>query len=191
VGPIFFARDIILDLQKPEPIIEALIRPLIEQSGYTIYDVEFVGRTLRVSIERPDGTVSIDDCVETSRMINPLLDVEDVIPGGRYELEVSSPGLDRPLRRPEHFTRTIGEKIHVTTREPMSIWNGADAFFDKRKNVRGILVEFDGSTLKLKEEGGHDVVIPLDAVTRAYVDFELKTTPPPGNRQAKKGKNHG
>src|ERR1035438_4623532 len=119
-----------MDLKK----IEDVITPLIEKSGYTVYDIEFVGRTLRVSIEKPDGAVGINDCVETSRMLNPLLDVEDIISGGRYELEVSSPGLDRSLRRPEHFTRALGEKIHVTTREPLSQWNGSDPFFEKRKN---------------------------------------------------------
>jgi ribosome maturation factor RimP len=169
-----------MDLKK----VEDLIKPLIEQSGYTVYDVEFVGRTLRVSIEKPDGQIGINDCVETSRMLNPLLDVEDLISGGRYELEVSSPGLDRNLRRPEHFEKAKGSKIHVTTREALSVWNGSDPFYEKRKNIKGLIREFDGVTLKLNEDGGREVVVPFDAVVRAYMDFELKVTP-------KKGKNNG
>lgn len=166
----------------------ALIRPLIESNGVSLYDVEMIGRTLRVSIEKkPDG-VTVEDCVEASRLINPLLDVEDVVPGGAYELEVSSPGLDRHLRKPQHFQEALGERIHVTTREPLSVWNGNDAFFEKRRNVRGVLKEFNNETktLVVSADGGanvgegRDVKIPLDAVTRAYIDFELKPTPKPG-----------
>lgn len=169
-----------MDLKK----VEDLIKPLIEKSGYLVYDIEFVGRTLRVCIEKADGAVGINDCVETSRMLNPLLDVEDLISGGRYELEVSSPGLDRNLRRPEHFTKAMGEMIHVTTREALSLWNGSDPFYEKRKNIKGLIKEFDGKTLKLAEDGGREVVVPFEAVIKAYMDFELKVTP-------KKGKNNG
>lgn len=173
--------------------VEELIRPLIEGSGLQVYDVEFVGRTLRVSIEKPaketddvSEGVSITDCVETSRLLNAVLDVEDIIPGGAYELEVSSPGLDRALRKPEHYLKSIGERVHVTTRDPMSLWNGSEAFFEKRRNLRGILKEFGetslGLTLKVIVEGGREVVIPFEAVTRAYIDFELKTTPKKGKK---------
>ena len=72
-----------LDIDK----VESVIRPFIEKSGLSLYDIEFLGRILRVSIEKPGG-VSLEDCVETSRLLNPLLDVEDLVPGGKYELEV-------------------------------------------------------------------------------------------------------
>jgi ribosome maturation factor RimP len=171
--------------------LEQLIRPLVEGSGLHIYDVEFVGRTLRVSIEKSKSDeagvgVSITDCVETSRMLNAVLDVEDIVPGGAYELEVSSPGLDRTLRKPEHYTRSIGERIHITTKDPMSIWNGSEPFFEKRRNLRGVLTEFSetnlGLTLKVTVEGGRQVVVPFEAVTRAYIDFELKITPKKGKK---------
>jgi ribosome maturation factor RimP len=166
-----------LDLQK----IENLIRPLIEQSGCTLYDIEFQGRVLRVSIEKPGG-VSIEDCAETSRTINPVLDVEDVVPGGHYELEVSSPGLNRSLKKPEHFNGAVGEKINVSTSEPMAKWNDAsDEWYGTRKRVTGTLTEFDGNWLKVNADG-RDVKIPLSGVTRANVDFELKTTPKKGKK---------
>ncbi len=174
-----------MDLKK----VEDLITPLIEKSGYTVYDIEFVGRTLRVSIEKPDGQVGINDCVETSRLLNPLLDVEDLISGGRYELEVSSPGLDRSLSRPEHFQRALGEKIHVTTRDALSTWNGSEPFYEKRRNIKGLIKEFDGTTLKLTEDGGREVVVPFDNVVKAYMDFEIKVTH--RRYQPKKGKNNG
>ncbi len=167
-----------MDIEK----IVTLISPVVEKSGYSLYDVEFIGRTLRVSIDRTEG-ISLQDCVDLSRLINPLLDVEDAIPGGRYELEVSSPGLDRNLRKPPHFQSVVGHKIHVTTEVPLSNWNGGleDSFFRNRKNISGILTSFDGVTIALNTDG-RDVKIPLSAVAKAYVDFEMKTTPKKGKR---------
>lgn len=167
-----------MDLQK----IESVLRPLVEASGFTLYDLEMAGRILRVSIDKDDVGVTLTDCVEVSRLLNPVLDVEEVIPGGRYELEVSSPGLNRKLRRPEHFTNAIGEAIHVTTEKPLSTWNDGDTYFDNRKNVGGILVEFDGKILKLISQEGKPVEIPLEAVTKAAVEFQLVTTPKKGKK---------
>jgi ribosome maturation factor RimP len=168
-------------LDNPNTLkIEELIRPLIESSGLTLYDVEFVGRILRVSIEKVGG-VGINECVETSRMLNPLLDVEDVVSGGSYELEVSSPGLDRNLRRPEHFQGALGEKIKLTTGQPLVKWNVSDAYFEKRKNFSGVLKEYNEGFLIIIDES-REVKIPLSEVTRAYIDFELKTTPKKGKK---------
>ena len=166
-----------MDLQK----IELVIRPLIEGSGYSLYDLEMIGRILRVSIEKDEG-VNLTDCVEISRLLNPVLDVEDVVPGGHYELEVSSPGLDRKLRKPEHFVRAIGEKIHVTTADPLSAWNDGDTYFDNRRNVGGVLKEFDGQTAVLTSNEGKRVQVPLAAITKAFVDFDLVTTPKKGKK---------
>ena len=160
-----------------ESRIEELLSPFIEKGGLSLYDVEFQGRVLRISIEKPGG-VTVDDCVEVSRLINPMLDVEDIIPGGRYELEVSSPGLNRPLRKSEHFAAAVGSRIHVTTLEPLSKWNVGDSF-EKRKNITGELKEFNGSLLTLLSDG-QEVTIPFEAVTKSRVEFELKITPPPG-----------
>ena len=158
--------------------IDQIVRPLIEKSGYTLYDLEFHGRTLRVSIEK-EGGVTIEDCVETSRLLNPVLDVEDVIPGGRYELEVSSPGLDRDLKKPQHFKSVLGKTIYVQTQEPMSKWNqdeqdGVEVlkFFEKRKKIKGELKNLTEENIELMAEG-RNVLIPLKAIHRAYLDFEL------------------
>lgn len=166
-----------MDLQE----IESVIRPLIEGSGYFLYDLEMVGRTLRVSIEKEEG-VALTDCVEISRLLNPVLDVEDVMAGVSYDLEVSSPGLDRKLRKPEHFTGAIGEKIHLTTLEPMSKWNEGDLYFDNRRNVSGVLIAFDGTTVSLSSVEGKEVRVPFEAITKASVDFEVVTTPKKGKK---------
>lgn len=169
-----------MDLKK----IEDVIRPVTEREGFKLYDVEFLGRTLRVCIEKADGQVSLQDCVGISRILNPILDVENLVTGGRYDLEVSSPGLDRRLRRPEHFQGAIGERIHVTTDLPLKTWNTSDpqdGFFETRRNVTGQLTSFDGKEIKLLGEG-HEILIPLENVTKAYVDFEVTKTPKKGKR---------
>src|ERR1700729_1421790 len=96
----------------------ALTEPLLGQLGYELVDLEYVpGRAqaaLRVFIDRPEG-VGLDDCERASHELSALLDVEDPVPVG-YTLEVSSPGLDRVLRKPAHFKRFIGERIWVEMR---------------------------------------------------------------------------
>lgn len=87
------------------------------REGCRLYDVEFggggAGRILRVFIDKDEGGVSIDDCVNVSRGLNLRLDVEDVVPGGRYELEVSSPGLERRLTQLWHFERAVGKTVNL------------------------------------------------------------------------------
>jgi len=165
-----------LDLEK----LEAVIRPVVEGSGFRLYDIEFFGRILRVTIEKEGGTVGIDDCVSTSRILNPLLDTDDLV-AGSFDLEVSSPGLDRSLRKPEHFTGALGQSIHVTTSQPLSLWNGSESFFEMRRNITGLLQEFDGTDLKIQAEN-YEVKIPVEAVLKAYINFELKTTPKKGKK---------
>lgn len=95
--------------------IEALLEPVVSRLGYELVDLEYqsAGRTavLRIFIDGPDG-IGLDDCAKVSDQVSGILDVEDPIPG-EYNLEVSSPGLDRPLRRPVHFEKYAGEQIKV------------------------------------------------------------------------------
>ncbi len=169
-----------MDLQK----IEEVIRPLVEQNGLRLYDVEFQGRTLKVFIHK-DGGASINDCAETSRLLNPVLDVEDLVPGGRWELEVSTPGLDRDLKKPHHFESALGEMIHVITTQPLSNWNKGtdenDKFFEKRKKIKGKLIKFDQSNLEI-ETDGRMVIVPIHNLSRAYVNFELIKGPKKGKK---------
>lgn len=101
--------------------LRKLLEPGVSAAGFELVDVEMVGSqhnpTLRVYIDGPQG-VNVDDCARVSRQLSALLDVEDPLPG-QYTLEVSSPGLDRPLVKPEDFRRFIGETIKVRMQQPV------------------------------------------------------------------------
>lgn len=145
--------------------LETILAPAIEGLGFDLVDLLWVqeaGRnTLRVLIEKAAGSPTVADCTQVSRAVGPLLDVEVNIPG-RYDLEVSSPGLNRPLRKPRDFERFQGKLIEVRTQAPI----------DGQKNYKGTLELFDGATLFLKEPD-RLVKIPFDLVERSRLVAEL------------------
>src|SRR5579864_9431873 len=103
--------------------ISEIARRVGDSEGIEIVDVEFLGgghsRLLRIYIDRPTGGVTHADCEFISQQVGTILDVEDVIPGDSYTLEVSSPGLERKLSKPEDFERFVGRKAKVVLREPV------------------------------------------------------------------------
>jgi len=113
--------------------LRKLLEPGVSAMGFELVDVELAGShhnpTLRVYIDSPAG-VTVDNCADVSRQLSALLDVEDPLPG-HYTLEVSSPGLDRPLVKPDDFRRFVGETIKVKMHQPIL----------GRKNFAGRLVE--------------------------------------------------
>lgn len=108
-------------MQTTRADLRRLLEPGVSAMGFELVDVEMAGShhspTLRVYIDSPRG-VNVDDCAKVSRQLSALLDVEDPLPG-QYTLEVSSPGLDRPLVKPEDFRRFIGETIKVKLQQPV------------------------------------------------------------------------
>ncbi|HSD48448.1 MAG TPA: ribosome maturation factor RimP, partial [Actinomycetota bacterium] len=101
--------------------VEALVRPVVESSGLELWDVAFRGEgrrsVLRVSVDR-EGGVDLDTIADVSERLSRRLDLEDFGPRG-YTLEVSSPGIERPLRTPWHFGRSVGQKVKVKTVAPI------------------------------------------------------------------------
>src|ERR1700677_2020838 len=93
------------------------------REGCFFYDLEFVGsrenRILRVYIDSESGLVSVEQCANVSKGLSLLLDVEDLVPGGHYDLEVSSPGLERVLRLPWHFKTVLGKDVKIVTHDPI------------------------------------------------------------------------
>ena len=117
-----------IDLERVRGVVERVTA----SSGLELVELEFRGtggkaRMLRVYIDKPGG-VTHADCEAVSREVGTILDVEDAVPGGSYTLEVSSPGLDRKLTRPEEFARFVGSRIRLTTREPIE----GNRFFEGR-----------------------------------------------------------
>ena len=126
----------------PIPTIKALIEPTLVHMGYELYAVEQSGqsgRTLRVSIDRPEP-ITIDDCERVSRVVGPLLDNANLI-AGPYNLEVSSPGAERPLRRKEDYERFNGKRVNVRYRSG-----------ETETVVEGQLVAVDGAGIAVQAQ---------------------------------------
>ena len=122
-----------------------LLEPAIERLGYELSDLEVKlggrGGVVRLYIDQPDG-ISLDDCEKVSLAVSALLDVEDPLPG-QYNLEVSSPGLDRKLTKVEHFQRFTGETVKVQMRFPI----------EGRKRFRGTLVASNDENIVVEVDG--------------------------------------
>ena len=145
--------------------ISELAQKVAGPMGFTVEAVEISGSgrrpVLRIYIDK-EGGVNIADCEAVSREMSALLDVEDVMQGA-YILEVSSPGLDRPLRKPADFARQTGKLARVVTKEP----------FEGQTFMIGRIVEAGGDFFTLNV-GEREVKIPYEAVTRARLEVEIK-----------------
>jgi len=135
-----------------------LIEPLLERLGYELVELEYsAGRAhgaLRLFIDKAEG-VGVGDCERVSREVSALLDVEDPI-AGAYSLEVSSPGIDRPLTRPKDYERFLGHEAKVETNAPI----------DGRKRFKGPIKSVDANAVELTVEGA-DIRVPFGAVHKA------------------------
>lgn len=139
--------------------IARLITPAIEAMGFELVRVQVSGSqrpTLQIMAEPNNGrAMSIDDCADISRAISAVLDVEDPI-AGAYSLEVSSPGIDRPLTRAKDYERFLGHEAKVETNAPL----------DGRKRFKGPIKSVDGNAVELSVDGA-DLRIPFAAIHKA------------------------
>jgi ribosome maturation factor RimP len=144
--------------------VEALAIPVLEEIGLELVEVQFrreqSGWVLRLVIDRQEG-VSLDDCAAVSREIGQLLDIEDFIDQA-YNLEVSSPGLNRPLKSMEDFQRFTGRKAKIKTIEPIS---GEHVFVGK-------ILQASEETI-IVEVGRKEVTIPFAQVSKARLEVEF------------------
>ena len=136
----------------------ALLEPELKTLGYELVELEFKGRggsgLLRIYIDAPDG-IGLEDCSKVSRRVSAILDVEDPVPG-KYDLEVSSPGLNRPLRTLEHYRRFVGENVKLQLVRAL----------EGQRRFKGRMLAVDARTLTL-EVDGEERAIPLDLIERA------------------------
>ena len=141
-----------------------LIEPVLQDMDIEIVDVEYLrerGRwVLRLFIDKEVG-VSLDDCVAVNREIGDLIDVKDIVPN-QYVLEVSSPGVNRPLKKVKDFFLAVGKKVKVRTYEPIG----------DQRNFIGILEEFKGNSLYLLIDG-KEISISLKEIKRANLVYEF------------------
>lgn len=145
--------------------INAIAQRVAEPEGIEIVDVELLGagrgRVLRIFIDRPQG-VTHSDCEFISQQVGTILDVEDVIPGDSYTLEVSSPGLERKLNKPKDFERFLGQKARVVLREPV----------ENQRRWEGKLAGFSDGVVVLEPSAGRTIRFPLTQVEKANLKFE-------------------
>ena len=143
---------------------EELLAPIVESKGFELVDVEYVkeGGTwyLRGYIDKPGG-ITVNDCEAVSREFSEKLDEKDFIEDS-YIMEISSPGLDRPLKKEKDYQRSLGRLIEVRTYPPI----------DKRKEFCGILKAYDADTVTIEEDGADITFQKKDtALVRLAIDF--------------------
>jgi ribosome maturation factor RimP len=149
-----------------------LVRPVVEAAGLELWEVSFGRedgrRILRVTVDRmgggeKEGGVDLDTIAATSQRLSRRLDLEGFERDRPYELQVSSPGLERALREPRHFERSVGQQVRVKTVEPVS----------GRRVHEGALVSADAEAIVIASDGG-ELRVPYDGIASARTVFEWK-----------------
>jgi ribosome maturation factor RimP len=142
--------------------IEDIIAPTVVGMGFELVRVALSrGGTLQVMIEPADGRLmDVEDCATVSRALSAVLDVEDPITSA-YTLEVSSPGIDRPLTRPKDYTRWTGHVARLETAEPV----------EGRRRFKGTLLGFEDGIVRIRLDDGQETGVPLASVFRAKLEM--------------------
>ncbi|GAB2886313.1 ribosome maturation factor RimP [Microbulbifer echini] len=142
-------------------LLEELLAPVVASLGCELWGIDYQthGRNalLRIYIDSENG-IGVDDCEKVSRQSSAVLDVEDPI-SGKYTLEVSSPGLDRPLYKLDHYTRFIGAQIEVRLRMPL----------DGQRKWRGLLAGVEGDEIVLRVDSENEYLLPIDSIEKANI----------------------
>jgi len=145
--------------------IEMIAQRVVESEGMELVEVEVKGggnqRFVRIAIDKPEG-ISHADCELVSHQVGTILDVEDVLPGGRYTLEVTSPGVERKLLKPKDYERFQGKKIKLTLREAI----------EGSRHFEGTLAGFQAGLVALEVAPGKTLQFPFDQIQKANLKFE-------------------
>lgn len=158
--------------------IADLARPLAEAESLELYDVERLGNTLRISVSGVGGSsAGIDELESVSRAISLALD-EAEIGGGAYVLEVSTPGVERKLRTPEHFSMAVGETVSVTIRTA-----------EGRRRLHGELLAADHDKVTVVDADAGEVIVAFADIDKAKTIFEWGPAPKPGKGNQSSSRN--
>jgi len=149
--------------------LSRLIRPVIEEMGFEFVGLEYLSnpknRLVRIYIDREPEGISVDNCADVSREVSALLDVEDPV-SGHYSLEVSSPGVERPLFAPEHYRRFIGERAKLHLFAPMNDDSGS------RRKLTGLIVDADDERVVMAVDGDN-LAVSFDDIRRANLKPDM------------------
>lgn len=152
------------DRHQFEKTVLELLEPVGKTHGYEIVDVDWTNdagkSVLRVYIDK-DGGVDVDDCSKLSGYFEDVLDMEDAL-SGKYQFEVSSPGLNRPLRTKPHYEKALGQKVHIVTHEKI----------DGRKNYKGILKAAEEAHVVV-EIDNQEFQVPLAQIAKAHIVYQF------------------
>ena len=147
-------------MAKIEEKVEKLVKEPIEKNGYTLYDVEYAkeGKEyyLRIFIEKPNQTISIEDCEKVNDIINPILDETEIIKD-QYYLEVSSTGVEKNLRKLEHYKDVIGKEIKI------KLFQKDD---EGNKEIEGLLEKVDEHEITLQKDG-KNIIVTMSNIAQA------------------------
>lgn len=151
--------------EQYEPKVEAWLLPVLLENQYELVDVEYVREAsvwyLRAYIDK-EGGIAVDDCEKISRKLGEWLDKNDFIEDS-YILEVSSPGLGRPLKKEKDFARGIGKKVDVKLYKPLN----------KQKEYTGVLKSYDAGTVTLEAEDGSDIIFAKADIALIRLAFDF------------------
>lgn len=152
--------------------VEALASKIAEREGCQLYDLEFISRVLRVYIDK-EPQAGIADCENVSKGLSLILDVENIVPGEHYQLEVSTPGLDRILKKDWHFERAVNKKIKLKSDAAFEAYGVDSERWKKSRTIEHVLAAVEQGSLVFNTAEGV-VKIPIAAVEKARVVFELE-----------------
>ncbi len=156
--------------------LESLVEPIADFHGVELVDVEFNNGVAKIVIDEPDGVIS-QSLIDVTKAISRMLDDEDPIPG-RFTLEVTSPGVERPLKRPQHFQRAIGEEVSIKTRPEV----------EGDRRVEGDLVLADGESITVKTAEDAERTLRYGEIQTARTVFHWGPTPKKGGPKSPNGK---
>ena len=148
-------------MARADDSLQELLRPVVESLGCELWGLELNSggrrKMLRIYIDREEGGIDVEDCAKVSRQVSAVMDVEDPI-NGEYVLEVSSPGLDRPLYEIGHYQRLLGEDISLRLRYP----------YEGQRNYKGSLKAVEGDEIVLVV-ADHEYLFPVEGIEKANV----------------------